>query len=630
MDAGVPVAPTIFAEKGSRSAEGLLQEIQARGWKDFFIKQSYSCGSVGFTKLQVAECKEKPAILEEYFSAHSRCPEFVVQEFIEGFCRNWEVRCFWFNGEFQYAIANRAAVSCAEGEKVGLITEDQIPAEFLENAKRIGKQALASLPPLTTPNGQPIGMTLVRTDIGCSDSKVYDRDTHWDPSAKTFFLNEIEYGGTTYFPRALKFDCIPRYAKLYASKALEIHEKMSLAAKAKTAQLPASLGVAASAPTVDTLGDSGARSSSKSDTSDDMAASEVEELSPFCALQMSTRVGFILGKEYDYVDTPDSVVDTSFLKDLPPNLRARPAPRFTWPGMAAPSQDQVSTDMAIAWYVHKHFPDIEVDFILPSDISRERLQSNVCNFIVGYDVLDSMCEGAVKLGVVTDAFKTCGNIMPSWEVQEAIYMKSGYMKEAARLGVPMAPTIFAAKGSREPQALLEEIQARGWQHFVLKQSYGFGSAGFVKMSVAECKEKPAILEEYFSAHSRCPEFVVQEFIEGFCRNWEVRCFWFNGEFQYAIANRAAVSCAEGEKVGLITEDQIPAEFLENAKRIGKQALASLPPLTTPNGQPIGMTLVRTDIGCADSKVNDKDTHWDPSAKTFFLNEIEYGGTTYFP
>jgi len=348
------------------------------------------------------------------------------------------------------------------------------------------------------------------------------------------------------------------------------------------------------------------------------------------AVSMSTRVGFIIGKEFDFVDTADSPVDTAFLRDLPPALRTRPAPRFTWPGMAAPPQDQISADMAIAWYAHKHYPDIAVDFILPEDVTLNRLQSNLCNFIVGYDVLDAMCEGPVKLAVVTDAFKMCGNIMPSWEVQESIYVKSGYMKEAARLGVPMAPTIFAIKGNREPQSLLQEIKARGWQQFVTKQSYGFGSAGFKRLSVQECEENPGILEEYFETHSECPEYVVQEFIEGFCRNWEVRCFWFNGEFKYAIANRAAVSCVEGEKVGVIGEDEIPPEALEAAKRIGKQALEALPQLTTPAGQPIGMTLIRTDIGCADSKVHDKDTRWDPDVKTYFLNEIEYGGTTYFP
>merc|ERR1711988_450958 len=169
----------------------------------------------------------------------------------------------------------------------------------------------------------------------------------------------------------------------------------------------------------------------------------------------------------------------------------------------------------------------------------------------------------------------------------------------------------AVKGSRTPDSLLQEIQARGWQDFVMKQSYGFGSAGFMKLSVKDCQDKPGILEEYFDTHSECPEYVVQEFIEGFCRNWEVRCFWFNGQFLYAMANRAAVSTGEGEKVGIITGDDIPQDFLEEAKKIGKAALKSLPQLKTPDGQPIGMTCIRTDVGCSDSPVHDKDySHWN--------------------
>ena len=47
-------------------------------------------------------------------------------------------------------------------------------------------------------------MTLIRTDVGCSDSPLHDKHTNWDPNGRTFFLNEIEYGGTTYFIRHLK------------------------------------------------------------------------------------------------------------------------------------------------------------------------------------------------------------------------------------------------------------------------------------------------------------------------------------------------------------------------------------------------------------------------------------------
>lgn len=340
---------------------------------------------------------------------------------------------------------------------------------------------------------------------------------------------------------------------------------------------------------------------------------------------MAISAGFILGKEFDFVDCPGSLVDISFLDDLPSEYRKRSEkPRMTWPGMTTAPTNYTSADLAIAWYVKKHHPEIEVDFIFPKDITLERLRSNVCNFVIGYDILDALCEGEEQLAKVENAFRHCGNIMPSWEVQEAIYMKSNYMKRAMDLGIPVAPTVYAAKEDRKPEALLDEIKARGWKTFLIKQSYSCGSIGLKKMQVADCDANPQALQDYFNEYADCPEYVVQEFIEGFSRNWEVRCFWFNGDFLYAIGNRAAFSTVEGEKVGIISEEEIPEEFLMRAKEIGKQALHALPQDNT-------LTCIRTDIGCSDSQIHDKDYQdWNGVDKKFFLNEIEYGGTTYFP
>merc|ERR1712086_609728 len=102
---------------------------------------------------------------------------------------------------------------------------NDIPKEFLENAKRIGQQAIRVLPALQT-GGAPVKNVLVRTDVGCSDSQLRDKYTNWDPNKRTFFLNEIEPSSTTYFVRHLKFDCIPMYAKLYVEKAREIYKAM--------------------------------------------------------------------------------------------------------------------------------------------------------------------------------------------------------------------------------------------------------------------------------------------------------------------------------------------------------------------------------------------------------------------
>merc|ERR1711920_771096 len=74
-----------------------------------------------------------------------------------------------------------------------------------------------------------MGNIMVRTDIGCSDSQMHDKNTNWDPSKRTFFLNEIEPSSTTYFTRWLKFDTIPTWARLYAQKAHEIYKHMKIA-----------------------------------------------------------------------------------------------------------------------------------------------------------------------------------------------------------------------------------------------------------------------------------------------------------------------------------------------------------------------------------------------------------------
>jgi hypothetical protein len=101
---------------------------------------------------------------------------------------------------------------------------------------------------------------------------------------------------------------------------------------------------------------------------------------------MASRVGFILGKEFDFVDCPGSLVDTSFLKDLPSEYRKRSEkPRMTWPGMTTDAHDYISADLAIAWYIKKNYPELDVDFIFPQDIKLDRLKSNICNFVLGYD-----------------------------------------------------------------------------------------------------------------------------------------------------------------------------------------------------------------------------------------------------
>jgi len=343
---------------------------------------------------------------------------------------------------------------------------------------------------------------------------------------------------------------------------------------------------------------------------------------------MSIRVGFIVGKDTDVVEDPKYAAipgNASFLEDLPDKYRVDPVSHEYLMDCEPGTVGQAHADVAIAWYVKKHYDNIEVDIITPEEISLQRLKKNAFNFTIGYNAVNVSVENNASGPKKIQAFKKSGNIYPSWEVEDFILYKSKYMQACIDAGVPMAPTIFAIKGKRSPAALMKQIKARGWKQFVMKQSESGFSLGFLKLSVEECEKDESILKNYFKDYGHSPEFIVQEAIAGFTRNWETRCFWFNGEFLYAIANMAAVSTEDGAE-RIITGDDIPAEFLENAKKIGREAIKTLPHLKAPTGQPIPMIMMRTDIGCSDSEIHDVHTKWDPNGKTFFLNEIEPSST----
>lgn len=355
---------------------------------------------------------------------------------------------------------------------------------------------------------------------------------------------------------------------------------------------------------------------------------------------MPIRVGFICGKDTDFVEHPgkgplySKVGDPSFLADMPDKWRVDPVSHEYLMDCAPGTKGQAHVDVALAWYIHKKYKDIEIDIITPADITPQRLAKNDINYTLGYNAVSVSIEASNATGprpmdaIMMRAFTKSKNIFPTWEVEDFIMTKSKYMRACLRAGVPMAPTIFAEKRSRSAAKLLAQIKHRGWQRFVMKQSESGFCLGFMKLSVKQCEDNPEILEEYFRDYAHISEFIVQECVDGFTRNWETRVFWFNGKFLYAIANMAAVSTNDG-KERIVTGNDIPKEFLENAKRIGRQTIRTMPDMKTAGGKSVKNILVRTDIGCSDSQMYDRDTNWDPNKKTFFLNEIEISSTTYF-
>merc|ERR1719335_1224216 len=102
---------------------------------------------------------------------------------------------------------------------------------------------------------------------------------------------------------------------------------------------------------------------------------------------------------------------------------------------------------------------------------------------MGYNAVNISVENNASGPKKLKAFKTCGNVVPTWAFEDFILYKSKYMQACMDAGVPMAPTIFAFKGKRSPAELLRQIKERGWRRFVMKQSESGFCLGFFKTSV---------------------------------------------------------------------------------------------------------------------------------------------------
>mmetsp|Transcript_2228 Transcript_2228/g.4934 ORF Transcript_2228/g.4934 Transcript_2228/m.4934 type:complete len:482 (-) Transcript_2228:141-1586(-) len=352
------------------------------------------------------------------------------------------------------------------------------------------------------------------------------------------------------------------------------------------------------------------------------------------ALAGKIRIGFIVGKDNDAVEDPQYVGDASFLSDLPATYRTDPVSGDY--GCPKAKGGMAHADTAIPWWIHKNHGDrCQIDIIRgDKDLTLARLKKNDVNFIIGYDQINTMFEGdwAARKELVGTALRECGNIWPTWEVQEFIYYKSRYMQACLEAGVPMAPTIFCFQGKRTPEKLLAEARRRGWQGFCLKLSFSAFSLGFLITSVEACTKDPTILKNYFAENGDYPEFICQELITGFKDHWETRCFHWGYDFQYAICNKAAVVSESGAEIisaGRSDQPKQPREFVTAARAVAAQALKILPKMYNAHGAEIAPVLNRVDIGCSTGAIHDKGYSWKEGEKTFFLNEMEYGGTNYF-
>ena len=247
--------------------------------------------------------------------------------------------------------------------------------------------------------------------------------------------------------------------------------------------------------------------------------------------------------------------------------------------------NKLHVDVAIAMTVKLRYPSITVDIILPKDISLSRFKQNDINFVVGYDFINAVNDdpwvpkfaGERGNNKILEIYKNnSAKLFPSYEYMDFIWNKKKYLTKIMKRGIPISPTIYISNKVSVPN-LLAKIDYNNWNNFIIKPIGGTTSYGVGLFSLTKVLNKPSILLDYFLENGELYDnYLVQPLIKGFKKYGEIKSFWINGEFSYAVNT---IDRGEDDyKVNEIIDKRV----LDKCKEIGKDVIKAVPKMTVFN------------------------------------------------
>ena len=266
---------------------------------------------------------------------------------------------------------------------------------------------------------------------------------------------------------------------------------------------------------------------------------------------------------------------------------------------------------------HK-YKDVEVSLI--KWFNESQLEKNDVNFLVSANLLTAWEKNDAEYKRVEKLMKKPSlNFYPNLKEQFFLFDKGDYLEYFKKKGVPIAPT-FVVRGPGNAHKILQKVKREGWKSFVLKPHRGQSSFGIGKFDVDDKNTEKAV-SKFLNKSKKYPAFVCQEVMNGFAKFWEIKSFWINGEFKYYVAMKAADKVFSESKIyGSNPEEfgKVSPTVLKEIKKIGKKVVDTFPRINEHSQPPL---YLRIDFGCC------RDNTMD--GKSYFLNEIEYGGCAIF-
>ena len=279
----------------------------------------------------------------------------------------------------------------------------------------------------------------------------------------------------------------------------------------------------------------------------------------------------------------------------------------------------VQTDIALAYIMKTNFVGSTIDVITPREITNQRLKKNDINFIIGYDIINQINDdphvkkfaGQKGLELLDKIYKTkTNNVFPSYPFLSLLWDKKEYLQLLEKNNIPISPTIFIKKNI-SVRNLLKKVSQKKWKNFIIKPIGGTIAYGLGLFNIKECSDNINILQEYFDEENKYyDDYLVQEKIDGFTKYGEIKTFWIDGKFSYAVNTPGATEPGEDYEV----KEVINKDVLKQCKKIGEKIFDILPKIVF-NKKKTLPVLIRIDFACCKKNNAKKPIH-------YFVNEIE--------
>jgi hypothetical protein len=270
--------------------------------------------------------------------------------------------------------------------------------------------------------------------------------------------------------------------------------------------------------------------------------------------------------------------------------------------------------------------DVEVDFILPEKVSKERLRSNDLNFLLVYDVLEAFHTDKSANRKVYKNLKSCllgaKNVFPPREYQEFVYSKINYYKYLKEKKVNILPTFSMTTEEYNKlghDAAMKEV-LHFWNHenlgkVIAKPVYGQEGKDF---EIFTPKEKVQLSNYFKSRMKKYPGIVVQKMVQGFgctAQSPELRMYYLGDKYRYSVC--ASANTQRTWMTHPVAEGGTLKAPFSKLKAVSQKILKKLPPIVMPNGVRLPRLISRIDLGYL------VDGQYQP-----FVNEVEFVPSLY--